>query len=74
MEFKTELSSAELAKLMGVTRQAIQQRAALEGWPARPRLAQGGGNIYIYESLPWDVQRKILARHFDLDPRYINHP
>ena len=71
---KAELSTAELAKLMGKSSREVRRRAALEGWPTQPRQAQGGGRIYPYEDLPWDVQQLILAQRYALDPRYSNHP
>ena len=73
-ELKAEYSTAEMAKTLGISRQAVEKRAAKEGWPSVPRPGQGGRHLYRYETLPWDVRQAILARHFSLDACYIHHP
>jgi len=65
-EIKAQISSAELAKMVGVSRQAIEKRAALEKWPAQPRQAQGGGKVFLYENISEDYQRAALAHMFGL--------
>lgn len=50
------LSATEIASLLNVTDRAVRKRAAREAWPASPRRAKGGGNLYALAKLPSDIQ------------------
>lgn len=52
----------EIAKLMGVTKQAVIKRANNEAWPFIEEKGRGGkGRKYIPHGLPADIQNKYIA-------------
>ncbi|MGE4552904.1 MAG: DNA-binding domain-containing protein [Desulfovibrionaceae bacterium] len=49
---KDAYPTAEVAELLGITRQAVQARANRESWRSRPRAGRGGGAEWLVESMP----------------------
>lgn len=65
-------TSADLAAIFKISRQALEKRAAKEKWSIDRRQGHGGGNLYPYETLPGYVKELILAKVFNTRPEYID--
>ncbi|UQZ90536.1 hypothetical protein C4J81_15500 [Deltaproteobacteria bacterium Smac51] len=70
-KIKLEYTSAELAMLLGCTRQHIAEQALLFQWSCVARPKRLGGNLYLYEGLPSDIREIIISKIFNLDPQYL---
>ena len=44
--------TAEIGRLLGISDTAARKRAAREGWTSRPREGRGGGQEWLYASMP----------------------
>lgn len=61
MEMRAAYSTAEIAPLLGVSRQAADNRAKRESWQGRPRKARGGGSEWIVATMPKATRDAIIA-------------
>ena len=52
MALKEYYPTQELASILGVSRQAVSQRAVSEQWQSRPRKGRGGGHEWLLSSMP----------------------
>ncbi|MBF0482807.1 MAG: Mu transposase C-terminal domain-containing protein [Desulfovibrionaceae bacterium] len=50
------LTAKNLAKILGVSVQAVSKRAASESWPSEKRHGKGGGKIFPLTSLPEPIR------------------
>ena len=59
--YRQALAAREIAELIGVSRQAIIDRASAERWPYKPFRGNGGlTHIYRVDDLPPDIRRRIF--------------
>ena len=65
---KAKYGTAELAKILGQTRQNVWERANYESWPISKLSNRQGGHSYAYADLPGDIQRAVLAHTGPLRP------
>jgi len=61
VESQAAHSTAEIARLLGVSRQAVDSRAKRESWQGRPRKARGGGSEWLLSSMPKATVDSIIA-------------
>jgi len=54
-------STAQIAAALGVTRQAVQKRAAKGCWPSTNRPGRWGSRLFALSDLPADIRRALLA-------------
>lgn len=54
------LTSSEIARLLGISRQAVSQAALRQKWNFEARRGQGGGKCWLIESMPLDTREKVL--------------
>ncbi len=59
MALKESYTTQELASLFEVSCQAIQKRYVRESWQSRPRKGRGGGNEWLFKSMPQETQEAI---------------
>lgn len=62
------ISTAEAARLLDVSVQAINKRAKRESWRSRPRKARGGGCEYHIDSLPPAARAELQRRAAEATP------
>ncbi|THF60943.1 Mu transposase C-terminal domain-containing protein [Pseudothauera rhizosphaerae] len=59
----TRVTLAEVADALGVSKQAVAQRAAREAWPFETEIVRGGSRrLYDSAALPKGVQKAVKAR------------
>lgn len=59
---KGAYTSQEMAAQLGITRQAVDQRAKAEGWDSRPRKGRGGGREWLVNDKMPETTRTALAK------------
>lgn len=66
--FPSSFSTAMVADALGITRQAVSQRAVARKWASVPRKGQGGGKLWQFHSMDERTQHSVL-RHYDKEHR-----
>ncbi len=74
--YKSAYTNQEIAVLLGISPQAVWQRAKKEGWESRPRKGRGGGKEWLLSSMPESTrlairtaeERQALAVYEDTTP------
>lgn len=54
------LTSIEIARLLGISRQAVSQTAIRQKWEFEAKRGRGGGKYWLIESMPLDTREKVL--------------
>ena len=63
-------TALDLAEIMGTTAMTISRRSRKEKWPFIKKSGRGGGKLFPIDTLPADVQSKILAGQESPTPAY----
>ncbi|MFO1421215.1 MAG: DDE-type integrase/transposase/recombinase [Candidatus Competibacteraceae bacterium] len=58
-----------IAKVLGISVQAVNQRAGREKWPSRKRTGRGGGREYPLSALPVEAQAALIGRESPQSPQ-----
>ncbi len=68
---RTDTTIAELSDVLGITRQAIKQRAARETWPYQEQPVRGGRRrLYTISTLPADVRDAVFTHLLNSAPAH----
>jgi len=56
------LSAKEIAKLMGISREAVHKRARKDSWPYTIDIVRGGRrHLFRLEDLPQEIRQKVMS-------------
>ena len=57
--YNQRFSTAQVAKMLGVTSQSVNKRAGIHGWKRAPSRTQGGGYLWLYKDMDKDAKKRI---------------
>ncbi len=69
MALQEAYTTQELVGLIGIARQNVDKKAKSEGWHSRPRSGRGGGNEWLFSSMPLDTQKAVHQASLELAVR-----